>query len=310
MDQKDFDEIMEAKLAEPEAEPEVEVEASEEPVEEVVSEGDDATESEPELILGKFKSVEDLANAFGELESKLGQQSDEVAEARRLREQFEYQQQYQGQQQGQPITGEVVSWFDELTETQPEQAAVWAMQNDPSGVLYNRALESWYEESPRAASNFERRLDRAQLEWQFQNQLQQQTAPFVESAYQVAREDVQRNFAQKHPDFDEIRHDMWRIAQDPESVAVLGRLDTTNPEELNGALDYLYAKAKAERGRAADNLATKASQVEQAQRAAEEDAKRKSQVASASSSGSQTEDLSPEQRIKAAILQEPAYRQY
>lgn len=128
-----------------------------------------------ELILGKFKSHDELESAYTALEAKLGEQGSELGSLRKLIEDRIPEQQY-----GTQITEEHVTWLDEQVDENPQGAALWAMQNDPSGALYNRVLDAWYEQAPRAASTFERQLEMAALV-QHQQQAQQ---PLVEQFQQ------------------------------------------------------------------------------------------------------------------------------
>ena len=99
--------------------------------------------AEPELILGKFKSADELAAAYAELESFKGRQSNEINDLRRaLEERFETLE----QQAARPTAP--ASW-DDLIDQNPAYAAKLAYERGETGQL-QRAAAAWEELSPGA----------------------------------------------------------------------------------------------------------------------------------------------------------------
>lgn len=122
-------------------------------------------------------------------ESLVGRLGNEVGELRRMVE--------QRQQPVRPV-GNAPD-----PEENPQQAAIWALETNDQG-LYDRAMESWYDYSPREASRFERALEIQALE----QKLSQSFAPVVQSTQQQTQAQqlaqAQRDLTAKYEDFTQV----------------------------------------------------------------------------------------------------------
>jgi hypothetical protein len=219
--------------AEP-AQPEPEAPPADEPDE---PQPQDEPQPEPSgYVRGRFKSVEELEKAYDEIDRAFGDQGRRYGE---LQSQLEQQQQGQAPQQV-PINQDTVDWFDEQSVDNPQGAAVWAIQNDPSGVLYNRAMDSWYEENPRQASRFERQIEmQAMYEY-----MQQQQQPLQEQAQRQEFVGTWARLKQEMPDLDDHADAILKAAQ--EAPEVLGALRSGTPEAQARTIRNLYKLAKFE----------------------------------------------------------------
>lgn len=198
-----------------------------------------AEESEPELILGKFKNVDDLAKSFSHAESKLGEMGNELGQLRERLAQYEQQQPETPQVE---LNENTVSWFDEQSAQNPYAAAVWAMQNDPSGVLYNRALDTWFEIQPRAAAQFERQVEMQGLKQEIAQTLGQTLQPLAKSQAEQNFSAAYQSVRTKHPDLDEHAEGLMAVGQ--EFPDMLQSLRTGSRESAERVLEGLLAIKK------------------------------------------------------------------
>jgi hypothetical protein len=216
-------------------------------------------EPAPEPILGKFKTQDDLVQAYQQLEQRMGQTSAEREELNRLRQQVEAIQ----QQQIQPTyDGEALetldTWFEENPHQIPQVAQTALQKQD--GVLYDRAVRAWYELDPRGAGAFERRVELAQMEHRLRSEQAQVNAPIQEDAQEREFASVIRELVVEHPDFDKYSQQIPSAAElAPEVVEVLQK---GTREAKKRVVESLYWMA---RGRAADNLAGAAQEAAQQQ---------------------------------------------
>jgi uncharacterized protein (DUF2249 family) len=152
---------------------------------------------------------------YEELNKKVGQLVNENAEYRRLLEQQAYQQQQYQQPQQYPVNQETVNYLDELAVENPQQAVQVAIQSGQP-VLYERAMQSWYDQDPRAAGRYERQVEYQQL----QAQQQAAIAPQLQQAQHMAEsqqlEQAMKNVADRHEDF----------------VDVIGTLDEARAQQI------------------------------------------------------------------------------
>jgi hypothetical protein len=220
-----------------------------------------------ELLLGKFRSVDDLASGYSNLEQELGRQAQEIGW---LRQQSEAPQH--------TLDQPTVDWFDEQIADNPQGAAVWAMRQDPSGVLYNRAMESWYEESPRQASAFERELEMGAMAKAVDQRLSSIAAPMMARTHQDDFDSAWNAVYQQHPDLPEHGDAILEAAQSaPEVVA---QLQSGTLQDKQRVIENLYWLAK---GRQADTLTEAAQQFASQQAQSERTAAQAAAVAPASS---------------------------
>jgi hypothetical protein len=237
------------------------------PEPEAAPEAETVEETAEQLLAGKYRSAEDLERAYKELESRFGSQGSELAELRRTIDQ--HLQDTSSPQV--PLDQNTTDWFQEQVDSNPYGAAVWALQNDRSGVLYHRAMDAWYDLEPRQAASFERQLELNQLKQEFQQQLQQTTQPIAEQ--EMAR--AFREAAERHPDVKDNLQSLLQSAVESSPVVTQTLIDTaraagdfeTKVQVLNGIIalakgQSASAVTEAVQG-AADEEAARARQMKQ-----------------------------------------------
>lgn len=185
-------------------------------------------------ILGKFRTVDDLASSYQNLESEFSRTRAEISE---LRQQLGQQAQTQ---RAAPLTQETTAALDQFTEQNPTGAAMWALQNDTSGVLYERVMENWFDMDPKGASRFERALERQTME----AQVAQRIAPFEQQRQQQEFARDWYAVAQRHPDISEHSQSIMEVAQrSPKIAGLLWGNDTTS-EDRQVLIEMLYGAAR------------------------------------------------------------------
>jgi hypothetical protein len=206
---------------------ETEVEAVEETPEEEVPE-------EPELLAGKFKSPEELAAAYEEIQSYAGRLGSELGELRQL---------VQQPQQAQPQVLDQAA-LASLIDERPDLATELAYQSGNQAAL-QIAFQAFSEEDETAAKLWatEKRVERMQA--QFEQSQTQMTQSVQSREYESALE----TFAKDHPDIDEHAGRMQEIAREHPFLADV--LQSDNPKAKLDVFEFLYNKA---RGRASENL--------------------------------------------------------
>lgn len=213
------------------------------PAEEAAPADEPASEADP---VPDVVPVVPPTDELAELKRKVGQMANENAELRRWQEE---QTQAASQQTWQP-DGQALAWFDEIVDQAPDQAAVWAaQQNQP--LLYERAIRSWFDVDPVAAQRYERSMEWGQL----QNQMEERFAPQIKGAQELSadadRQAAFRAVAARHDDLDEVLGGMTE--EKAEEIIVSGFPTEVLPSILNGsregtekALETLYRFVKSE----------------------------------------------------------------
>lgn len=143
-----------------------------------------------------------------------------------------------------------------------QNLAVHAFQSgvDPeSSPAFEAVMDAWYLENPRAASRFERTIDRVR----FQAELEQTTGPVRQTLQEQQHRDAVQQFRRQTPDFDDYIEDIQQLAVTNE---ILGKaLTGDDPNARVQALGVLYQLAKsAAPGRATPPASTTADDVERA----------------------------------------------
>lgn len=237
---------------------------------------------DPEPILGKFKSTEDLIAAYQNLERQQGEKGNELGELRRTVEELQASLEQYQQPQQRPITDQaVVDWFDTLVDQNPAQAAEWARQNGQQH-LYDRAMETWYDLNPRQATGYEMSLREQMIRAQLQHELQPTLAPAQEFAAAQAFNRVWNTVAGQYPEITRHGDDIVQAAQeDPE---ILNLLMSGNDRLATMALENLVVRAqrKLQAGQA-ETMAQATAQVAAEQRQEAVAARQQATVATASS---------------------------
>jgi hypothetical protein len=285
---------------EPQEEPQV-VEAAADPIEEEVAPETPDTSvaetpepvAEPELILGKYKNVEDALKALEHSQSEIGRLRLEVGELR-------------NQQPAPPPAPVNVDAVEDAFTTNPAAArqqaqslAVQALQQNDHGA-YERILEQWSQYDGFGALRFES-ARQAQVA---QQQALAQIAPQVQTAQQYAdqsaSEAATRAVTARHADFEQVVGDLAdeaRVQQlvnqgFPMEYLAAARGTQAQKEQL---LETLYRWKKAEQ----IEVAAAAAPVVAEQAAAEAKA---AKVAAATASASSTpaiEETPEDQELQA-----------
>lgn len=237
-------------------------------VEETTPETPPQTDTEPEpeveteeptpLLAGKYKTTEELERAHEELQSLLGRQGDEVAEARALREEFQaLKEQLQSTQQApQYDPGSIDAYLEENPQNIPSLAQQALTAGDT--VLYQKTLGAWGQLDPVGAMDFHARAVsdaklaelRAELQPAINGMQQVQTASQFQNAYEAK--------AQQHEDFKQVLESITQDTLDGFPPEVLATLQSGTQESRERVLETLYRWQKAEQ---AGNLNAAATQA-------------------------------------------------
>jgi len=253
----DFEAALAAKLApaeeaettSEEAESEVVAEATATPVEAEESEegrerdekGRFVAKERPEWLPQQFKSEEDFAHSYGELQSLLGRQGQELGELRKIAEQIAAQP-----QQTAPI-GQIQAALDE----NPEAVAYWAAEQGNEHVL-DQALAAWTQKamdegdasSLRDASRFEREIELAKLRYEFAQEVKPSIEQVQQETGKRALAIARKELAKKYPDFDQVMESVTEAEVAGLDPQLLGELQRHDPK---AALDTIYRWVAVER---------------------------------------------------------------
>lgn len=184
-----------------------------EPVDEpldVVDQQDDAppadeAPAEPELILGKFKSHDDLAQAYKELEKKLGQRAQPEPDPAPAEE---YDESLYEPAMAMPLGGvpQTMEQLDQWLGSQPAQAAQWVLQTQQDPELLKHALDTWAALDGTSFANFvaDARVRQAEQAWEERiKTLEQRLAPHDQAYQQQVAQTTQQMVAQSIPDWND-----------------------------------------------------------------------------------------------------------
>jgi hypothetical protein len=214
------------------------------------SEEADQAEAVDELILGKFKSADDLAAAYRQLEQQFTLTAQQKADLEALLEDDEdYQEQPAAW--GRPFANDpeneeqLVSW----AESDPAAAAQWAIANAnrvPSEVV-NAVWEHWHERKPAEAMAWYTQQQTLQLQQQYEQriaELQEQVAPLRDAQTQTMFEGALESLEGQIPDLvdysDKIQSYIESIPADQMHLAFFPQgMDT--PEKVQEGIRSLYA---------------------------------------------------------------------
>lgn len=260
--------------------------------------GDDVgtTHEEPaaagELLLGKFKSVEDLAKAYENVESYSGRAAWERDEALRYAKQLEERLQTLQQPAAQPQAPHV-DW-DTLIDEKPAVAAQYARQLGDN-VAFQRAMVAWEEMAPGTPAVWleNQRLREELGEVRKAIEPTQQTVQEQRVKQEVA--EAYERIVAAYPDFDEYRgeiaQEVARLTQGG-NPALRQTMENGTAEQRFAALEHLYFAARGRKAGDAAEIAKRAAQIhaEETQRA-----KAEAQTASAATTGQA--DLSPAEQV-------------
>lgn len=215
-DLEQFEELLEA---DPEEETPPQEETEPETEEAVEAEAEEPERDERlQSYLDKYGGDVDKALAAAvEAQELIGRQGSELGE---LRKSIEELSERIPEEEYAPVDQQTVSWLDTLAEERPQQAALWALQNDRSGTLYERVMEQWADASPLQASRFETELRMAQL----RSQMEKEARPLQEQAAKSEIGQAWIQAAQEIPDLNEYAQAIVEEAR--ESPEILREADS------------------------------------------------------------------------------------
>jgi hypothetical protein len=238
-------------------------------------------EAEQELILGKFKSQDDLVESYRQLEARLGQTHAERQELNELRQMI----QEQGQQFQQAVNRPRYD-FDTLIEEDPARATMIAYEN---GDQHNvqRAAAAWNEMSPGAPQlwvqniQLQRRID----------EIDQRVQPVEQRA---AQSEFGRGIREVEAEYGPLAEIIERAqtADIPDEVSqlLLHSVQNGTPEQQIGAIKAL-ARLSTPGQPSADNLTEAARAI--ARETAEEADRAVAEAAVASAAQTRPEPAAP-----------------
>ncbi|MBI3936401.1 MAG: hypothetical protein HY323_05445 [Betaproteobacteria bacterium] len=258
-----------------------------------------ADSGEPDAVeayLAKYGGDRDQAlRAAVEAQSTIGRQAFELGELRKTLDTLnERLSPAEPEEPAVQINQSTVDWFDEQSDQNPAAAAVWALENDPSGVLYGRALDAWHERAPRQAAAFERSLELSQLRSEFEQRLSDQTRPLQEQASKAGIAGAWAEARNTIPDLDSYGSQILEAAKEAPDAATGLRSD--DPADRVKAIRALYYMAK---GMTADAVSTRAAEAAAEDAAAARQAKQAAGVAVSSQSGEAEQVDEQEQWLRA-----------
>lgn len=204
-------------------------------------------EPEGELILGKFRSYEELERGYSELESGYGRLGQEVGELRRVVEESftedEPEPQYYGLSDDQ--LGSMVEQYGYA------QTAEWARQNAPQH--FRQVMREWYDDDPFDATEYHA----SRIAVSYDQRLAQEVGPAVQG-YSQNRQEVEfaqawTNVQQAHPDLNDLANDVLAVSEHaPELADALVNGD--NQQVKQRALENLLHIARATRSSAGESF--------------------------------------------------------
>jgi len=245
-----------------------------------------AQEASERLYAGKYKSEQELEDAYLELQQRMGSQGNELGEVRGRLAQLE-QASYQQQQ---PQYNYSLEQVVEAAESNPQETAVWAIQNAPES--YDTVMDVWYQVDAKGASRFEQQIMAQALREQIRMEMAPAVAPMMEMGQQSAFYQAWSEVAKANP---EINNYTRQIVETAEAVPeIIGLLRNGDLESKQRTITQLYWMA---RGRNADTLAAAAQGVLQEQQNQNQQAKSQAQVVT--SSGVSNADTTSQDRVAA-----------
>ena len=190
------------------------------PSAEVTPEVVEPSTTEKELVFGKFKTVEEAAESFHNLEQLYGRQTQELGELRK---------QAGGNRQ--------LQVSEEMIANNPQAVAQWAIENqDP--LLYEQAMDYWYGDDPKNAGRFEtlQYIAEERKYWE------ERTKGLAESSEEAAIGSALGQLSTKHSDLSDRTAEMLEIAKERPWLAA--RLKEGSKEEKLQTLEDLYMISK------------------------------------------------------------------
>lgn len=220
------------------AEPEAPVEQADDPAE--------------DLILGKFKSPDDLAEAYKNLESQFTQNNQRLSDLEALLQSEDEEDEYEPQPWGTPFNNSEPTNEEELigwAERDPGQAAQWAIANAdrvPKDTV-DAVWEHWFERKPTEAMAWYTQQQTLQIRQQYEEELEslrEQVAPLRDAQTQTMFEGAIAGLENQIPDLEDysgkIQEYIDNIPVDQLHLAFFPNgMDT--PEKIQDGIKNLYA---------------------------------------------------------------------
>lgn len=246
-------------------------------------------ETPQELLLGKFRSADELARAYQELESHVGSVRNELGELRALREEL-------SQVRERVERPSLPSNWDDLLDENPARAAQAALDAGDRD-RYDEAKRAWEMESPGAPQLFEQNMMLNYKMAQIEEQLQQQAAPVQEQTEVAATARALAKVKSDHPDFDKFEDAMAQVMRErPLYMSAMKQAVAAADAEAQAAIfSDLYALVA---DRRSDNLSK--AQEEANRAAAEAQLKARQDAVVVSATGTATEPVLSEADLIAA----------
>jgi len=222
-----------------------EAEAPENVVEEIAAEDQpQAPGQDPAVAAFLQKYNGDVTKALEgavHLQRRAGEQSNEVGELRRMVDelsQIKEGMQQQSQYQQQPVLDQAtVDWFDQQAIDNPYGMAEYARQQQ-NPILLQRALSTWKEMDPYAASVYTNELRLAEQKAQFEQQIQKAQQLPLDSSIHVALTNVQSRNPHYVNYSDGIEETMTKYPSAAKAVQLAA--ESGNRAELEAAIETLY----------------------------------------------------------------------
>lgn len=218
-----------------------------------VEEGDEGPEEQESLILGKFRSPDEVVSAYQNLEPELGRLRNEVGELRQREEQvrqylaqrqaLEHQRQQEAMMRGpDPATA---SRFDQILEDNPAQALDWALSTG-NRALFDKGLDEWYEADPRRATEYHTARQMQGLAQAFEQRLNQNVAPLAAERERGEFLGSWEGLKSRLPDLDTMAPAMLEVAKAIPAIAESMR--SLDRAERERSIEFAYHAARSATG--------------------------------------------------------------
>lgn len=207
-----------------------------EQVEEVVEEEAEEVAAEPELILGKFKTPDDLAAAYRELEKKFHEREQEESDDDEWQEEPAPLLTFN---RGEPETeDDLIEWASD----DPTRAALWAVENREriTDETFNEVYRQWWQERPWEASAFQREQDMLMM----QEYMSQQITPFQQQREEQMLEKANQALLQRIPDIEQYAEKVQEFIQNNDVSSLIPPEAMQNPELLANGIDMIMGIIK------------------------------------------------------------------
>lgn len=195
--------------------------------------------AEEELILGKFKTSDDLADAYKELERKFHERNSIVENDTADDDPEDDPEPLMRFDGGIPETeDELIDWSSQ----DPTRAALWAIENQSrvSEETFNEVYQNWWQERPWEAAAFQREQDLMMM----QDYMQQQIMPFEQQREKQMLEDANRVLLERVPDIEQYAEKVQEFIQQNDVSSLITPEAMSNPDVLANGIDMIIGMIK------------------------------------------------------------------